>query len=465
MLDKKYYHNNLDKLKQMSEEVCKDPFLPCFHIYPKSGWLNDPNGLCQVDGTYHIYFQYSPFDENKKDILWGHVSSKDLISFTREEPFIYSDSEFDRDGAYSGSAFVANNEINFFYTGNVKYDGDYDYVNDGREHNTIRVKSKDGVTYDYKELLLTNSDYPVNMTKHVRDPKIFNENNFYYMFLGARNREDKGLVLVYKSSDLKDFSYFMTIESVENFGYMWECPDYFKLNKQGILICCPQGVEKEDFKYQNIYQAGYFPINMDLENKKYELGDFYELDYGFDFYAPQTFEDEKGRRILIGWMGMPDADYTNPTTKYKWQHCLTIPRELKYDKGKLYQKPISELCKLRKEKISLEKGDMCNLKVYEAFSNNISSEFEINLRGDVKLSYQDENLTLNMGENSFGRKIRKVKIENIENIRIYSDKSSLEIFINDGSYVLSTRVYTKDYLFYSKDLDFTIYPLKNITIK
>ena len=162
---------------------------------------------------------------------------------------------------------------------------------------------------------------------------------------------------------------------------------------------------------------------------------------------------------------MPDADYTNPTTKYKWQHCLTIPRELKYDKGKLYQKPISELCKLRKEKISLEKGDRCNLKVYEAFSNNISSEFEINLREDVKLSYQDENLTLNMGESSFGRKIRKVKIENIENIRIYSDKSSLEIFINDGYCVLSTRVYTKDYLFYSKDLDFTIYPLKNITIK
>lgn len=465
MLDRQYYQNNLDKLKQMSEEVCKDPFLPCFHIYPKSGWLNDPNGLCQVDGTYHIYFQYSPFDENKKDIVWGHVSSKDLINFTIEEPFIYSDSKFDRDGAYSGSAFIANNEINFFYTGNVKYDGDYDYINDGREHNTIRVKSKDGLTYNCKELLLTNSDYPKNMTKHVRDPKIIYENNFYYMFFGARNREDKGLVLVYKSSDLKDFSYFMTIESIENFGYMWECPDYFKLNKQGILICCPQGVEKEDFKYQNIYQAGCFPINMDLENKKYELGDFYELDYGFDFYAPQTFEDEKGRRILIGWMGMPDADYTNPTTKYKWQHCLTIPRELKYDKGKLYQKPISELCKLRKEKISLEKGDMCNLKVYEAFSNNISSEFEINLRGDVKLSYQDENLTLKMGENSFGRKIRKVKIENIENVRIYSDKSSLEIFINDGYCVLSTRVYSLDYLFYSKDLDFTIYPLKNITIK
>ena len=465
MLDKKCYHNNLDKLKQMSEEVCKDPFLPCFHIYPKSGWLNDPNGLCQFNGTYHIYFQYSPFDENKKDIVWGHVSSKDLINFTREEPFIYSDSEFDSDGAYSGSAFIDNNEINFFYTGNIKYDGDYDYINDGREHNTIRVISKDGFSFDRKEVLLTNSAYPVNMTKHVRDPKIIYENNFYYMFLGARNKDNEGLVLVYKSSDLSNFSYFMSIESAESFGYMWECPDYFKLNNQGILICCPQGVEKEGIKYQNIYQAGYFPINMDLENKKYELGDFYELDYGFDFYAPQTFEDENGRRILIGWMGMPDANYTNPTTDYKWQHCLTIPRELEYYEGRLYQKPISELFKLREDEISLEKGDRCNLKVYEALSNGISSDFDINLRGDVKLSYKDEILTLDMGESSFGRKIRKVKIENIENIRIYSDKSSLEIFINDGSYVLSTRVYSLDYLLYSKDLDFTIYTLKNITIK
>lgn len=465
MLDKKYYLNNIDKLKKMSEVVKKDPFLPSFHIYPDAGWLNDPNGLCQFDGTYHIYFQYSPFDENKKDIVWGHISSKDMINFTREEPFIYSDSKLDRDGAYSGSAFVDNDEINFFYTGNVKYSGDYDYINYGREHNTIRVISKDGKTCGRKEILLTNSDYPTNMTKHVRDPKIFYENNFYYMFLGARNKDDQGLVLVYKSSDLINFSYYMSIESKECFGYMWECPDYFKLNNQGILICCPQGVDKEDFRYENIYQAGFFPINIDLEKRKYELGDFYELDYGFDFYAPQTFEDEKGRRILIGWMGMPDANYSNPTTQYRWQHCLTIPRELEYIKGKLYQKPIYELCELREEKISLMMGEEYKASVYEAISNHISSDFEISLRKDVKLSYKDEILTLDMGESSFGRDIRKVKIASIENIRIYSDNSSLEIFINDGSYVLSTRVYSLDYLFYSKDLDFIIFPLKNISIK
>ena len=59
------------------------------------------------------------------------------------------------------------------------------------------------------------------------------------------------------------------------------------------------------------------------------------VDRGFDFYAPQTFEDETGRRILIGWMGIPDADYTNPTTQAGWQHALTIPRVLHWAGGRL----------------------------------------------------------------------------------------------------------------------------------
>lgn len=109
---------------------------------------------------------------------------------------------------------------------------------------------------------------------------------------------------------------------------MWECPDFFKIDGQKFLMICPQGLESSEFIYQNIYQSSYFPIDIDLKNKTYSLGDFYEFDFGFDFYAPPTFEDEKGRRILIGWMGIPDADYTNSTVKNYWQHGLTIPSEL-----------------------------------------------------------------------------------------------------------------------------------------
>ena len=65
---------------------------------------------------------------------------------------------------------------------------------------------------------------------------------------------------------------------------------------------------------------------------EYTLGDYQELDAGFDFYAPQTFEAPDGRRILLGWMGMPDADYTNPTADWSgWQHGMSVPRALHWN--------------------------------------------------------------------------------------------------------------------------------------
>lgn len=461
MLDKKLFEENFVKFSGMKDKVKKDPNLLSFHIYPEAGWLNDPNGLCEYKGRYHLYYQYSPLDENKADTCWGHVSTEDFLNYKREEAFIYPDSKLDKDGAYSGSAFIKDGKINFFYTGNVKHDGEYDFIKEGREHNTIKLVS-DGYKSSDKKLILDNDDYPKDMTKHVRDPKIYEKDGCFYMFIGARSLEDKGLVLVYKSKDLDDFTYHMRIETDYDFGYMWECPDFFTIDSKDFLILCPQGLEAETYKFQNIYQAGYFPIEIDLREKTYKLGEFTELDYGFDFYAPQTFEDSKSRRILIGWMGMPDAVYTNPTTKYKWQHCLTIARRISVKNGKLCQNPIPEMENMRKDHDILKIGDSYEDFVFEALAKNTKDCFEISLRSDVSLSYTDGILTLDMGDSSFGRDIRQVKIDKIKDLRIYSDKSSLEIFINEGEYVLTSRVYSEKAGFYSNDLNFDLYTLNSI---
>lgn len=253
----------------------------------------------------------------------------------------------------------------------------------------------------------------------------------------------------------------MRIETAYDFGFMWECPDFFDLGEKQILICCPQGLASEKYKYQNIYQSGYFFIDLDLENKTYKLGEFEELDYGFDFYAPQTFEDEDGRRILVGWMGIPDADYTNPSVKYKWQHALTIPRELKIKNQRLVQEPIKELEALRGEKENLDKGKVYEELTFEASAYNIKGDFKIYLRPDATLAYRDSILSLKMGKSGSGRDERLIKLDKITDIRLFSDRSSLEIFINDGAYVMTTRVYAEDGYFKSEDLDFEIYRLES----
>ena len=335
------------------EQVAADENRLAYHLMPETGWLNDPNGLCQVNGVYHIYYQYTPFEPTGELKLWGHCTTQDFVHYRQCEPAVYPDQDFDAHGVYSGSAFVENGLIHYFYTGNVKLqDKDYDYILEGREQNTIHLVSEDGVHAGEKQLVMTNADYPADMSKHVRDPKIFAKNGRYYMVQGARDCESKGCVLLFESEDLMTWKYFDRIAPEEKFGYMWECPDLFEVDGQEILIACPQGVPKSGHDYQNVYQCGYFPIEMDFENKKYKLGEFHELDKGFDIYATQTFLDENGRRILIGWMGIPDADYDNDATvEYDWIHALTMPRVLTYQDGKLIQKPLEELKSLRKNKM------------------------------------------------------------------------------------------------------------------
>ncbi len=436
----------LNKLKDYKKQIkineslnVKGEYALGYHLMPPAGWLNDPNGLCQFNGIYNIYYQYSPNDVHNGLKGWGLFQTKDFINFKSQSMVVYPDNILDKSGAYSGSAIVKDNQIHYFYTGNVKLDGEYDYINDGREHNTITFTSKDGVNMSEKVCLLKNEDYPNDLTCHVRDPKIEKINDTYYMVLGARTKNDIGCVLLYKSKDLKTFEYVNRYNSDEYYGYMWECPDLIRINNKNFLITCPQGVETKGYLYESIYQNGYFILNDNVESNE-KLGTFHEMDLGFDFYAGQSFIDESGRRIFIGWMGLPDVDYTNPTIKDNWQQALTIPRELVEMDGMLYQKPIKELEDLQaSEIININdlKSNMYRIKI--DFSNN--DNFKIILRTNTILNYENGLLSLIMNDAGYGRGIRNLEINNINNIEIFSDISSIEIFINDGYKTMTSRVY------------------------
>ncbi len=448
-------------LEKESKKVNSDEYRLKYHLMPPIGWLNDPNGLCQFKGEYHIFYQYSPFDANGGLKFWGHYKSKDLINWEDLGSQIYPDSPYDIHGVYSGSALVEGDKMYLYYTGNVKEDGDYDYINSGRQHNTIMLISEDGINFGSKKLIFKNINYPKNMTCHIRDPKIFKNDNTYYMVLGARDKNDKGCVLLYKSDNLEDWNLLNIISSKEKFGFMWECPDMFELkdkvtNESKTILCIsPQGIEKDGYKYNNIYQSGYFLGNIDFNSGNFEFDKFTEIDRGFDFYAPQTFIDENGRIILIGWMGLPDIEeyYNNyPTVKNGWQHALTIPRVLELRNNKIHQRPVEELKKLRKMHINKELNDISyydelRSEIYELnleFCGN-NEEFELQLKEDCILNYNKEEklIKLTLGESGYGRELRAVYIEKLENIQVFSDTSSFEIFINDGQEVFTTRVYPK----------------------
>lgn len=441
----------LDKSKEYQSirmDIQKDPFRLQYHLQPPMGWLNDPNGLCQIGKQFHIYFQYTPFNPEGGTGLWGHMTTEDFIRYEEHEPAIYPDSRWDANGAYSGSAYEQDGIYYFFYTGNIKYtDKKYDYITEGREQNVILITTKDGYRFSEKKMIMTNNDFPIDMSKHVRDPQIIRKNDSYYMILGARDRSDKGAVLLYESSDLWNWRYKLRFTTPEKFGYMWECPNFVEVGGKLFLIVCPQGVEGQGLDYANAYQCGYFPLKYQFGQETYELGEFRQLDRGFDFYAPQVLKDHCGRALLIGWMGMPDSDYGNePTVKKGWQHALTLPRELYISTdGTLAQKPVEELNTLRKNREQVEFQRNFKIHVSAWFEMNIhihcSHDFCIKLRESAVLSYEQGVLLLNLEKCGCGRKTRGVRVDTIKNIKIMSDSSSLEIFINDGEEVFTTRIY------------------------
>ena len=383
------------------------------------------------------FLQYAPFDAEGGLKFWGHYSSDDLVSWRYEGVPLYPDSSYDCHGVYSGSAIVEDeNAASFFSPEISKVDGDYDYINNGRQASTLHVESEDGVHFSAKEVAVDYRNYPEDYTQHVRDPKVWKDSADYFMALGRSKKNDQGAVLIYKSEDLKNWDYDKEITTEEPFGYMWECPDLFEMDGQLYIICCPQGVETQGIDYENVHQVTAMKLDYDFDTDEYEITDIKLFDRGFDFYAPQTFEDESGRRILIGWMGIPDADYTNPTEEAGWQHALTIPRELSVRDGKLIQEPIEELKQLRSEDKAVctfcyGQTIIMQNAIYEAVVDfKRCREMVMTLREGITLSYKDNILTLNLGVYGSGRSTRKVRLEKLEHLQIFADTSSLEIFVN-----------------------------------
>ena len=146
---------------------------------------------------------------------------------------------------------------------------------------------------------------------------------------------------------------------------------------------------------------------------------------------------------------MPDCEeYTNLTIEAGWQHCFTFPREVFVRDGIVCQRPVRELEEKKQLIGSAEgrferKGD----PVYEADITGIrKNAFRAVLGGELILEYQEGRFEMRFSDQakysaSGGRKIRYAKMEEVRDVKILTDVSSVEVFVNDGEYVFSTRFY------------------------
>ncbi len=422
-----------------------------FHITPSKGLLNDPNGLIYWNNEYHIFYQWNPESCDHKYKHWAHLKSSDMINWEILPKAISPVDWFDKDGCYSGSVIIKDNELYIFYTGNVKNNGI-------RESYQCLAISEDGVNFQKKGPVIHDNDIPRGYTRHFRDPKVFKENDYYKMILGAQRLDLTGTILVYKSDDLINWEFQEEIIKGD-FGYMCECPDYLEIDNEKAVIFSPQGIAPQGDLYNNRFQSGY--IIRGLYEK--EKNSFIELDRGFEFYAPQTYTDEFGKKVLIAWMGMPDELEHPSKEKEDWIYSLTLPRSVEICEGKIFQRPHINLKKLRREKIQVEDIEIqgkLDLKKYNIFGEtyeliihleNPSCNMEIELRKSEEektvFSFDANNKKAILNRNNSGagyKGIRKCRLDKLEKIHIFVDRSSIEIFLNDGEEVFTGSIYPEE---------------------
>lgn len=451
--------------KSIRKEIEKCEFRQGYHIMPPSSWMNDPNGFIYYKGEYHLFYQYNPFEPEWGSIHWGHYKSKNLFDWVELPIAIAPDETYDRDGCFSGSALVVGDKLQLVYTGNI-FSGE-DKSNDLIQCQCL-ASSTDGIVFNKYE------ENPVIPTmegiKHFRDPWIWKKNDLFYMALGTQSIDNlQGKAVLYKSTDLVNWESVGDIsESNGHLGFMWECPSVFELGNKEVMIFSPLGMEKDGEKYHNLYQSGYFVGNIDYNTGEMCHGEFIELDRGFDFYAPQTLLDPNGRRIMIAWMGMWESEI--PTKKNHWAGNMTLPREICIDpKGRIKSKPVKELQRLRYNLIRYQdievngrsyiegiEGKCIELIIDFDVESSQAEKFGVVLRAsddgseETVVSYNRKNNQLVLDRNNAGlgpKGIRKLSFPNQLdklNLHIFLDNSSIEVFINEGDYVMSARIYPKN---------------------
>lgn len=449
-----------NEMAELKVRVSSCPWRQTFHIQPNTGLLNDPNGFAYYKGEYHLFYQWFPLGPVHGLKYWYHMKSKNLVHWEDIGIGLKPNDYFDSHGAYSGSAIEYDGKLYLFYTGNTR---DKNWVR--HPYQCMAMMDQNGNISKLGKPVIR--EVPEGYTDHFRDPKLWKEGDMFYAVIGAQRTNKTGCIVLYSSPDLIQWTFEGEIGTkLNSFGYMWECPDYFELQNQGVLIFSPQGLSPVGDKYQNIYQSGYvLSEKLNLQQKTLQHGEFIELDRGFDFYAPQTTVDPSGRRLLVGWMGLPEIEY--PTDLNGWAHCLTLPRELSIRNGKLIQQPIKELEVLREQEAKVGGTISNESKIYHGFTgiayemicefDNIdATEFGIEFRASevekTVLTYDsvEKKVILDRSRSgeavgvSYGT-IRKCEID-AEKIKfhLFVDSSSVEVFVNDGEAVFTGRIFPQE---------------------
>lgn len=447
---------------------------PLFHLTPRCGWMNDPNGFGYYKGQFHLFYQYYPYASVWGAMHWGHAVSMDLLHWSPLPAAMAPDQVYDYKGCFSGSSIPMNDGRHLLMYTSVRQTSDPLGQGSGVQTQSIAIGNGVDYTKYGKNPVITADELPEGGSRFdFRDPKMWQASDGSYIAAVANNNADGGgQILLFKSKDLMNWKYWRVLAANKGrFGAMWECPDFFGLDGKHVLLVSPQDMLPDDFEYHN--GNGTLCLIGSYDEK---TGEFVEekdqaIDYGIDFYAPQTVLTKDGRRIMIGWMQNWDACAIRSPHE-KWAGQMSMPRELSVRDGRLYQNPISEIDTMYlntiihrdvriggAEDVSLDGiyGRCMDLtvRVRPGDSDKIFHRFSIRFAKKGKLrtsvSFRPHEKTVKIDRKYSGscRAIvhqRRCLVPESTGgeitLRLILDRFSVEVFINDGRYAMTASIFT-----------------------
>lgn len=360
------------------------------HFEPETGWMNDPNGLCFYQGKYHAFFQYNPHAPHWDTMHWGHAVSVDLVHWQQVDTALYPDQPYENDGGcFSGSALEADGQLHLFYTA----------VSHRFGQAQACAVSSDGLHFAKhpENPIIPRSPYCDSQGKNAdfRDPKVFRAFGKYYMVVGAC-RETEGQVLLYQSEDLRSWHFLTVAYASDAWGGTLECPDLFPLGDKWVLM----------FSAMKPTVASTVFITGTFDGKTFIPEAESYCEFGPDFYAPQTFCDPLGRRILIGWFYHWGKQLPEGSVR---AGALSIPRTLEIRNGRICNYPVEEARHLLR--------DTCDYVQIQGTCVTITD-----LTGTIVLQKDVRGLN---------------GLTAIEKAEILFDRKAVEVFLNGGQVTLS----------------------------
>ncbi len=423
---------------------------PRYHFLPPANWMNDPNGLIQWKGKYHLFYQHNPYAATWGLMHWGHAVSEDLVHW-RHLPIALAPTPGgpDQDGCWSGCAVNDRGTATVVYTG----------VREGCQRPCLATSRDDD--------LLTWEKHPGNPIIAAppegldllgfRDHSVWQEGDTWYQLIGSGIRGVGGTALLYRSNDLVHWEYVHPLcIGGEEAGEMWECPDFFALGEKHVLIVSPIPLRKA------IYWIGAYAGHQFTPEVRGVV------DFGGHLYAPQSFWDDQGRRILFGWLWEGRSSEACQATG--WAGVMSLPRVLSlHPDGTLGQQPAPELQVLRGQHrrfkdIELSpassgvlpdvQGD--SLEILAEFEPSDAARFGIQVRRSPDGAEQTEivcdllerRLAVNRERSSLDptahRDAFAAPLEPTADgrltLRLFLDRSVVEVFANDQA-CLTSRIY------------------------